>query len=281
MIQLRYIPRYYAMIMTKRLYLYCALGLLTGAATAADEQPVETRINKLKLGATLSFNYNKPIFKGIDSTSGYSLIPSFRLESSEATNTPGAASTADTTFRGPLKFMLRPKVSVFNQGYDASDSAELRGMDDRDPTFNVGLRFNTRTPAGSFVLSGSYDVTGKNDGFEGSLMYTNLVSVPATRLQFYPEVGVNYWSSSVSDYYFGVEADEAINSGSNQRSEYHLGSTTNYFVGYRMEYPLSKRWALTHQLHKTWFDDQILNSPVVDDDKGSDLRTSFGIRFSY
>jgi outer membrane scaffolding protein for murein synthesis (MipA/OmpV family) len=48
-----------------------------------------------------------------------------------------------------------------------------------------------------------------------------------------------------------------------------------------MEYPLTKRWSLTHKLHKTWFDDQILDSPVVDDGKESDLTTSFGIRFSY
>jgi outer membrane protein len=264
------------MIMRKRFYLYCTLGLFSGVALAADDKPVETRINTVKLGATLSFNYSKPIFKGIDSTSGYSLVPSFRPRGAG-----GADSTAENPYRGPLKFLLRPKVSVFNQGYDASDSAALTGMKDRDKTFNVGLRLHTRTAAGSFVLSGSYDVTGKNDGFEGSLMYTNLVSVPATRLQLYPEVGVNYWSGKVSDYYFGVEADEVISAGMNQRSEYHLGSTSNYFVGYRMEYPLTKRWSLTHKLHKTWFDDQILDSPVVDDGKESDLTTSFGIRFSY
>ena len=266
------------MIMTKRLYLYCALGLFSGVALAADDKPVETRINTVKLGATLSFNYSKPIFKGIDSTSGYSLVPSFRLGGSADSKT---SSSAANPYRGPFKFALRPKVSVFNLGYDASDSTALAGMKDRDTMFSVGLKLSTRTKMGSFVLSGGYDVTGRNDGFEGSLMYTNLVSVPSTRLQFYPEVGVNYWSGKVSDYYFGVNSDEVIASGANQRSEYSLDATTNYFVGYRVEYPLTKRWSLTHKLHKTWFDDQILDSPVVDEDKGSDLRTSFGIRFSY
>lgn len=253
----------------KKLLSYFGAICLLPTLVFADEKPVETLINKVNLGGSLSFKYSKPIFKGVDSTTGYSLVPRVSLG-------PVSKET-NSAYQGPLKFVLRPRFGFFDQGYDASDSSELSGMKDRDASFNVGLKLNTKTPLGLFVLSGGYDVSGKHGGFEGSLMYTNLFPLGGSKLRFYPELGLAYWSRSVSDYYFGVNQNE-ITVG---RGEYSLDSTSNVFLGYRMEYPLNKNWGITHSLRSTWYDDDILDSPVVDEDADSDLKASFGLTYDF
>lgn len=256
--------------------LLCAICLVPALVSAQDE-PVKTRINKVKLGASLSFSYNKPIFKGIDTTTGYSLVPRINLGTT-VKDKNGVVVGVENAYKGPLKFMLRPRFGFFNQGYDASDSSMLSGMKDRDASFNLGLKLRTRTPLGTFVVSGGYDVTGKSDGFEGSLMYTNLLPLGPTKLKLRPEVGINYWSKKVSDYYFGVDVDETTTT----RSQYSVTSDTkNYFLGYSAQYPLNKKWGLTHSLRKTWYDDQILDSPIVDNDKASDLKVLFGLTYDF
>ncbi|MGB1311600.1 MAG: MipA/OmpV family protein, partial [Leucothrix sp.] len=117
---------------------------------------------------------------------------------------------------------------------------------------------------------------------EGSLMYTTLLPLNVPKLRLYPEIGVNYWSRKVSDYYFGVNADETMHNGVTVRNKYDVtGDTKNYFLGYSAAYPLNKHWGLTHSLRKTWYDDQILDSPVVDGDKASDLRVMFGLTYDF
>ena len=261
--------------------LLCAVCLLPALATA-QEEPVKTRINKVKFGASLSFSYNKPIFKGVDTTTGYSLVPRINLGPVQKDKN-GVAIGVANAYKGPLKFELRPRFGFFNQGYDADDSVQLRGMNDRDASFNLGLKLRSRTPLGTFIVSGGYDVTGKSDGFEGSLMYTTLLPLQSSKLRLYPEIGVKYWSKKTSDYYFGVNADETTDgNGSTVRTTYDIAdSTTNYFMGYSAAYPLTKHWGLTHSLHKTWYDDQILNSPVVDNDKASDLEVKFGLTYDF
>lgn len=254
----------------KKLLPYCIAMSLLPIVVSADDKPVETRINRVQVGGSLSFTYTKPIFKGIDSTTGYSLVPRVSL---------GPVAKKDgSAYKGPLKFVLRPRFGFFKQGYEADDSIMLKGMRDRDPSFNVGLKLHTRTPIGSFVLSGGYDVSNKHDGFEGSLMYTNLLPLADTKLRVYPELGLSYWSRKVSDYYFGVESDEVLPVG---RGTYDLESTSNVFLGYRMEYPLSKHWGLTHSLRSTWYDDDILDSPIVEEDADSDVTATFGLTYDF
>ena len=260
--------------------LLCAICLVPVLVSAQDE-PIKTRINKVKLGASLSFSYNKPIFKGIDATTDYSLVPRINL-GPVVKDKNGVGIGVANAYQGPLKFVLRPRFGVFNQGYDADDSTALRGMKDRDSSFTLGLKLRSRTPIGTFIVSGAYDVTGKSDGFDGSLMYTTLLPLGSSKVRLYPELGVEYWSKRVSNYYFGVNPNETVVSGETVRDEYSVaGGTNNYFLGYSAEYPLNKHWALTHSLRKTWYDDEILDSPIVDNDKASDMKIMFGISYDF
>ena len=266
--------------MKKYTPLLCVICLVP-ALVSAQEEPVKTRINKVKFGASLSFSYNKPIFKGIDTTTGYSLVPRVNLGPVIKDKNGVGVGIADA-YKGPLKFELRPRFGFFNQGYDADDSSMLNGMRDRKSSFSLGLKLRSRTPLGTFIVSGGYDVTGRTDGFEGTLMYTRLVPIGSSKLRLYPEAGLHYWSKKTSNYYFGVDSDETTDNGNVVRTEYDLtGDTKNYFLGYSAAYPLTKRWGLTHSLHKTWYDDEILDSPVVDDDKASDLKVMFGLTYDF
>ena len=265
--------------MKKYTSLLCSICLVPALAFA--QEPVKTRINKVKLGASLSFSYNKPIFQGIDTITGYRLVPRVSLGPA-VKDKNGAEVNLTNAYRGPLKFVLKPRFGFFNQGYDASDSSMLIGMKDRESSFNLGLKLQSRTPMGTFIVSGGYDVTGKSDGFEGSLMYTTLLPLESTKLRVFPEAGIDYWSKKVSNYYFGVNSDETTHNNTTVRSQYSIDDETkNYFLGYKAEYPLNKHWGLTHSLRKTWYDDQILDSPVVDENKASDLRVMFGLTYDF
>ena len=266
--------------MKKYTPLLCLVCLVPALALAKDE-PIKTRINTVKFGASLSFSYNKPIFKGIDTTTGYSLVPRVNL-GPVVKDLNGVEVGVANAYKGPLKFELRPRFGFFNQGYDASDSSMLNGMQDRDSSFSLGLKLRSRTQIGTFIVSGGYDVTGKTDGFDGSLMYTNLLPLSSSKLRLYPEIGVEYWSRKTSNYYFGVNPNETTVNGATVRNQYSVSDyTKNYFLGYSAEYPINKHWGLTHSLRKTWYDGDILDSPVVDKDKASDLKIIFGITYDF
>jgi outer membrane protein len=158
-------------------------------------------------------------------------------------------------------------------GYEEDDSGALRGMDDRDMTLDGGLAFSLRGDWGVFGASLVTDILGKHDGQELELSY----SKPLRRGPWViaPTAGLRWESSNLVDYYYGVRDDEARTG----RPAYDADAAFDPFVGLRLLRALGKKWTFLAAAQYEWFDGEIADSPIVDEDY--DISVMVGLLYSF
>ena len=165
-------------------------------------------------------------------------------------------------------------VSVLGEyrfaGYESDDSRRLRGMRDRDDTFELGLAFR-RELVDKVTLRAQFsaDVLGKHGGMEGDLAITR--NFRSGRWSFSPTLGVSIQSSDLADYYYGVRAFEARPS----RPSYELGATFDPYFGLTTTYQAAPGWLAIGGLNLELLDDEITDSPIVDEDVLATLFVGF------
>jgi len=150
------------------------------------------------------------------------------------------------------------------EGFDEDDSRYLNGMDDREWTFELGGALSRAFDWGRLMADFSADVLGEHEGYELDLSYgydfNGAFKLPA--LMVTPSIGVNYRSSQLNDYYYGVRSSEAIAG----RPRYDAGDSTGLTTGLRLNYRLDDRWSLMGMAFLEWLGDEITDSPIVDED---------------
>lgn len=141
-------------------------------------------------------------------------------------------------------------------GYDAGDSDFLAGMDDRDGSLDAGLAYVRGSPAyGKLTFSLGADTLDRHGGYQADVTWLKLTrfGVPAVR--------VAYYSSSLADYYFGVEANEAVLG----RPAYAPGAgvviSPNYSVGGK----LTDRWNWVGSVGADFYPSDFSDSPIMED----------------
>jgi outer membrane protein len=150
---------------------------------------------------------------------------------------------------------LRPRFD----GFEAGDSAFLRGMDEREMTLEGGARVSWSTPRTSVSLSAYTDLLGRHDGQELDLelsfrrRWRDLVYVPS--------VSATWVSSDVVSYYYGVRANEVRSF----RPRYGGEDTVTIGAGVFGSYPIAERWRLLGLVQLERLGSEIENSPIVDE----------------
>ncbi len=168
-------------------------------------------------------------------------------------------------------FTLDLLVAARLDSWDASDldAARLaaRGIDrgllrDRDRGLDMGLGVSWRGAAGRVALDLRTDVTGASGGHEVELGY--LFAVPAGKGLLVPGVGVSYWSSGLSDYYYGTLPEEEAAGV----PRYRPGDAVvpNVSVTYLRKLP--GRWRVFGVLEYQWLPGGIVHSPLAERDRG-------------
>lgn len=158
-------------------------------------------------------------------------------------------------------------------GYDAGDSEFLAGMDDRDGTVEAGLSLAFEQGLFDMELNYLTDVGGVHEGQEMELSVgTKFMLGP---VQMHAKLGAEWLSDSLSDYYYGVEADEATAG----RSAYDVDSALNYNAGIEGLYRINRSSFLRAELEMTQLDSAISDSPIVDDDQEVSLVLGYMYRF--
>lgn len=146
-------------------------------------------------------------------------------------------------------------------GLGASNSDILQGLNDRDWSAELGPLIGWRGWPVHFQLRSYLEVPNRHSGstseFEASL------PLHFSRGYFVPSARLRYMSSAYSDYYYGVDADEAALS----RPVYTPGSATNMRLGFSLGYELTPRWLLKASAGIEFLDDRIAASPIVDKDR--------------
>lgn len=149
------------------------------------------------------------------------------------------------------------------------DAARLaaRGIDrnllqDRDRAAEAGLGLAWKGSAGRLGLEARTDVTNASGGYEVELGYT--FAVPAGKGLLAPGVGVSYWSSKLSDYYYGTLPEE-VAAGV---PSYRPGDAVvpNVSVAYLRALP--GRWRVFGVLEYQWLPGGVVHSPLVEGTRG-------------
>lgn len=145
--------------------------------------------------------------------------------------------------------------------YDEDDSDYLEGMGDRDSTFMGGLALQAELPLGfDLALSYQHDVLDRIGGGEARVAVDK--SFQLGTLRFSPELGINWLAEDLADYDFGVAPQKATS----DRPEYRLDSVFTVDVGVSMLYEITTEWLLVMNVAVELLDDEITDSPIVDED---------------
>lgn len=143
-------------------------------------------------------------------------------------------------------------------GYDADDSGRLNGMHNRNGTIDAGCELTLTGEWGTVWTSAVTDTLGQHDGQEIKLGYAK--PFVCERLTVSPSTGLIWKSNNLANYYYGIRADEACAG----RPVYHIGDSTNLFVGLRVQYHPDERWTLMAGATYQFLDSKIRKSPIVD-----------------
>lgn len=157
-------------------------------------------------------------------------------------------------------FSIGPIIQPNFDGYEQEDSPALEGMDDRDWSIDAGVGAFWLTDFGLFGLSGVTDILGQHDGQTLELSYT--LRFPVAGFDIIPSMGVRWKSQNLVDYYYGVRPEEAALPS---RPPYEASSATDPFVRLAVRRKLGERWTVLTALQYEWLDDEIGDSPIVDE----------------
>ena len=145
--------------------------------------------------------------------------------------------------------------------YDEDDSDYLNGMGDRDSTFMAGLALQAELPMGfDAALSYQHDVLDRIGGGEARIAVDK--SFQFGNFRFSPELGVNWVAQDLADYDFGVPQEKSTAA----RPAYRLDSVFTADVGVSMLYEITTDWLMVMNVAVEFFDDEITDSPIVDED---------------
>ena len=171
-------------------------------------------------------------------------------------------------------FSIGPIIQPSFEGYEEEDSPALQGMDDRDWSIDAGVGAFWRTDIGLFGLSCVTDILGEHDGQTLEFSYT--LRFPLAGFDVIPSAGVRWESEDRVDYYYGVRSDEAVLPS---RPPYEASSAINPFVRLAVRRKLTERWTLLTALQYEWLDDEIGDSPIVDEHY--DASVVLGVLYSW
>lgn len=148
-------------------------------------------------------------------------------------------------------------VTRFSQDGFNTDNPALNGLTTRNTSFPVGLGTLQVTPIGGVFLNVFHDIN-KSHGNWIELIYG--AKFKSMGVVFYPLLGFDYQSAEYVGYYYGVTAQESLNSG---LPSYRPSAATNVLYGLIADLSLDEHWHLNAYLRRKQLDASIYQSPIV------------------
>jgi outer membrane protein len=146
------------------------------------------------------------------------------------------------------------------EGFPQDDVPDVaRGMDPRNASVDLGLRYRHRLAWGTMRLTALQDVSNTSNGTELRLGYST--TWRSGRWTLRPDVSVSFRDSDLNDYYYGVRPHEATE----QRTAYAPGSGTDFTVAMYGTYRLLQNWRLIGGIALTLHDRAVRGSPIIRD----------------
>lgn len=242
-----------------------ALALVTTTAHA-DEQLHEDRGPQWGLGLGVSSETSP--YQGVDTET--KALPMLSFEN-RYVRVLGPSLDVKLPSAGPVSLALRARYS--DQGYKASDAAELQGMDERKGGLWLGARADWRLPFAQLSAEWQGDANGRSDGQQIKFEASRRVQVGAVNLK--PRLALVWQDRSYVDYYYGVRSAES-RAG---RSSYGGSDTVNTELGLQLNLPLAPGHSVFMDLSHTFLGSAIKDSPLVGRSGVSAARVAYVYRF--
>lgn len=244
-----------------------ALGLaLLSTAAYADGPPQEGQAATWSLG--LGVGSETLPYRGVDTKT--EALPVLAFENAHV-RLFGPTLDVKLPSTGAVSWALRARYS--DQGYKASDAAELAGMTERKGGLWLGARADWRLPWGQ--LSGEWlgDANDRSGGQQFKLEASRRFAVGSVSVK--PHIALAWQDSSMVDYYYGVGQQES-RAG---RPAYAGKSTVNTEIGLQLNVPLAPGHSAMMGLTHTVLGSGIKNSPLVDRSGVTAVRAAYIYRF--
>ena len=174
----------------------------------------------------------------------------------------------------------------FYDGYLASDSPALAGMDEREGTIYLGAKVSYNISLLSLKFSHVRDVLGKHRGaisefsMGTSLPFSTLLGkvfgtdvLPFSLLT--PSFGLKHYNASYINYYFGVKDSEVTASRPAYVTNGGFSTIARISLWVRLSHNIS--WSNAYSVE--YFPDEIKNSPIVDQATKRSFFTSLSYLF--
>ncbi|WP_271271009.1 MipA/OmpV family protein [Aliamphritea hakodatensis] len=159
-------------------------------------------------------------------------------------------------------------------GYKASDSSDLKGMDERKGAFELGITASYDTDYGEWSATFAADASSEHEGNEIELGWEKSFPVSA-KWSVTPEASVSYRSDDLNNYYYGVKASEATVN----RAAYTADADTVYEIGISAMYQIDQQQMIRVGASYTSYGDEIADSSIVEDDKSTSVSLLYMYRF--
>ncbi|WP_372770716.1 MipA/OmpV family protein [Pseudoalteromonas sp.] len=155
------------------------------------------------------------------------------------------------------------------QGFDESDSEIFAGMQERKFSMDAGLSIKYERQDWKITLSAMFDVLNNSNGYEVSAQLSRAYKKGPVFIE--PNISLSYLDDKHVNYYYGVSARETASF----RPQYLTSSAVNSAIGIAVSTPLF--WGGFTQLAIDYnlFDENITDSPLVEDKTNLSFRLLF------
>ncbi|WP_231616508.1 MipA/OmpV family protein [Pseudoalteromonas sp. SWN29] len=150
---------------------------------------------------------------------------------------------------------------------------ELQGIKKRNYDFDVGLRLSRRFENSQFSFEYLHDVSGAHNGWVINSFFSHIL--PWRNWEFRSGVGLSAYSADFTNYYFGIDSDEATR----LRPVYSSNASTSIIFEFHAEYPISQDWVFLSGWLTTWFSKEIDDSPIIS--QGYQHKAKVGLRYVF
>ena len=150
---------------------------------------------------------------------------------------------------------------------------ELAGIKSRNYDFDAGLRLTRRFENSQISFEFLHDITGTHNGWVFNTFFSHIL--PWRNWEFRSGVGISAYSGSFTNYYFGIDTDEATAN----RPIYTPNGSTSIMFEFHAEYPISQDWVFLSGWLTTWFSKEIDDSPIIS--QGYQHKAKVGLRYVF
>lgn len=151
-------------------------------------------------------------------------------------------------------------LSRSTDGYKASYSPYLTGMEKRKRGYDAGGQITYWSPVGGFTFVGLVDASDTHHGAEATLSYK--LPLVTDHFTLVPGFGGTWRDKKKTDYYYGVQDSEAIEG----RQAYTPNDSYSGFLSLDLVIPLYDRVTFKAGGRAEYFGDEIRESPIVNED---------------